>query len=70
MSENDATRLQLARWMAVLVVGISLDTIGLVLLGAGPLRFVLIGVGVILAIIACVRVVTIARQAANESRPS
>jgi hypothetical protein len=56
--------------MAVLVVGISLDTIGLVLLGAGPLRSVLIGVGVILAIIACVRVVTIARRAANESRPS
>lgn len=58
---KDSSRVQLARWIAVLVLGITLNSMGLILFRLGPLHFFIMGVGVLLEIIGFVRIVMIAR---------
>lgn len=67
---KDSSRLQLVRWLAVLVVGTTLSATGLILPERGPLHFVLMGTGVLLELIACVRILIIVRSEGGGSKPS
>ena len=46
---------EVARWMPLLVVGISLNTIGIVLRSLGPARFLMMGAGLVLLLISVLK---------------
>lgn len=45
---------KVALWISVMAIGTSLNTIGIVLVRAGAIRYVLMGVGVLLLLIAVI----------------
>jgi hypothetical protein len=59
LTESPNTRA--ARWIPLLVVGITLNTLGVVLPGLGRLRLVFTGAGLVLLFVALVKLATIAR---------
>jgi hypothetical protein len=51
---SDASQKDVAGWIALLVVGISLNTVGIALSRAGAIRFVLMGAGLLLLLVALI----------------
>lgn len=51
--ENESNR-QTAGWLALLVIGISLNTVGIALTEVGTLRWVLVGLGLMLLLISVI----------------
>ena len=59
---DDPNRSALARWLPILIVGTSLNTIGIVLRGAGVFRWVLVGAGILLMLVAVVGMLSANRR--------
>ena len=59
---DDPNRSATARWLPILIVGMSLNTIGIVLRGAGVFRWVLVGAGILLMLAALVGMLSANRR--------
>ena len=65
---SDSPRNEAARWMPLLVVGMSLNTLGITLTSLGRARFVLMGAGIVLMLLTVVKITSIAKRQSDAAR--
>lgn len=54
-----------ARWIPLIAVGICINTLGITLQRAGRFRFVLMGIGILIMLVALVKLLSIVQRQKN-----